>query len=243
MTRRTVFLCLALAVALVSCATALAASLPAKSTPALAKPGPPSGFSSTVDNEWFPLPRNTVYAYRGVRDGKPSRDIVRVTDRTAVIDGYPCAVVRDDLYLNGVLAERTTDWYTQDSAGNVWYFGEDTAELDKHGRVVSTEGTWQAGVHGARPGIFMPAHPRVGDGGRQEYYAGHAEDHFSVVALNARVHVPDVSSNRALLTKEWTPLEPGVLDHKYYVRGVGTVLEQTVQGGDERNKLVSVTRS
>src|SRR5262249_13671465 len=124
----------------------------------------------------------------------------------------------------------------------VWYFGEDTAELDEHGKVVTTEGTWRAGRDGARPGIYMPGDPTVGQTGRQEYLKGHAEDHFAVVSLRAVVRVPYTSSRRALLTKEWTPLEPGVLDHKYYVRGIGTVLEQTVRGGDERNELISVRR-
>src|ERR671934_236881 len=100
-----------------------------------------------------------------------------------------------------------------------------------------------AGVNGARAGLFMPAHPRVGQSALQEYYKGHAEDHFRVVSLSARVRTPAASSSHALLTKEWTPLEPGVLDHKVYVRGIGTVLEQTVKGGDERNVLISVHRS
>src|SRR5207248_11247378 len=113
--------------------------------------------------------------------------------------------------------------------GNVWYFGEATAELDPRGRVKSTEGTWQAGVHGARAGIYMPAHPRVGQSGRQEYYKGQAEDHFRVLSVGQR-----------LLTQEWTALEPGVIDHKLYARGVGTVREETVKGGNERNVLVSV---
>jgi hypothetical protein len=243
MRQRTLFLGVIAAAALAVGVTALAGGFQGGATSALPEPGPPSAFSSTVDNEWLPLPRNTVFTYRGVKDGQPSRDVVTITDQTATINGYPCAVVRDNLYLNGVLAERTTDWYTEDSAGNVWYFGEDTAELDKHGRVTSTEGSWQAGVDGAKPGIFMPAHPKVGDSGQQELYPGHAEDHFRVLDLHASVSVPYVSSNKALLTEEWTPLEPGVLDHKYYVRGIGMALEQTVQGGDERNELVSVTRS
>ena len=90
-------------------------------------------------------------------------------------------MIKDRLYLNGHLAERTTDWYTQDGKGNVWYYGEKTAELDRQGHVTSTEGTWQAGVDGAKPGIYMPAHPRVGQSFRQEYYKGHAEDHFKVL--------------------------------------------------------------
>jgi hypothetical protein len=127
-------------------------------------------------------------------------------------------VGRDRLYLRGRLEERTA---------------EDTAELDAHGRVTSREGSWQAGVGGARAGIFMPAHPRVGQRGLQEYLKGHAEDHFQVLSLSAH----------RLLTKEWTPLEPGVIDHKLYARGVGTVREETVQGGSELNVLRPVTRS
>ena len=165
-----------------------------------------------------------------------------VTHRTAVIDGAPCVVIENRLYLRGSLGERTTDWYSQDRLGNVWYFGESTAELDKNGHVTSTEGTWQAGRDGARPGIFMPADPTVGQSGRQEFYIGHAEDHFKVISLHANVQVPYVTSKNALLTEEWTPLEPGVIDHKYYVRGIGNVLERTVKGGDERNTLISVRR-
>jgi hypothetical protein len=198
--------------------------------------------SSRVDNPWFPLKPGTTYLYKGVKDGKPSRDVVTVTRHTRIVRGVRCVAVRDRLYLGGHLGERTTDWYAQDKAGNVWYFGERTAELKPDGRVKSTEGTWLAGRHGAEAGIYMPAHPHVGQSGRQEYYRGHAEDHFKVLSLRAKVTTPGTSSRRALLTKEWTPLEPGVLDHKLYVRGIGTVLEQTVRGGDERNELVSVRR-
>jgi len=140
------------------------------------------------------------------------------------------------------LEERTQDWYAQDKAGNVWYFGEATAELNPDGSVKSTEGSWQSGVNGARAGIFMPAHPRPGQSGLQEFYKGHAQDHFRVLSLTAHVHTPGASSNAALLTMEWTPLEPGVVDHKLYIRGIGTALEQTVKGGDERNTLISVRR-
>jgi len=210
------------------------------------RPSPPSrppdsSFAARVDNPWFPLLPGSRYVYRGVKDGRPSRDVVTVAHRTATIDGVPCVVVDDRLYIRGHLAERTTDWYTQDRQGNVWYFGEDTAELDARGRVTSTEGSWRAGVDGARPGIFMRAHPRVGQGGQQEYLKGQAEDSYRVVALFRKVAAG--SGPNALLTRETTPLEPGVVDHKLYVRGIGTVLEQTEKGGDERNELVSFTRS
>jgi hypothetical protein len=204
------------------------------------QPGP-SSFTAQVDNQWFPLRPGTQYVYRGVKDGKPSRDVVTVTHDTRTIDGVRCVAVRDMLYEKGHLAERTTDWYAQDRQGNVWYFGEDTAELDVHGHVKNREGSWLSGRNGAKAGLFMPAHPKVGQSGRQEYFKGQAEDHFQVVSTHAAVKVRYTSSKHALLTKEWTPLEPGVLDHKYYVRGIGVVLEQTVKGGDERNELVSIS--
>ena len=201
----------------------------------------PRTFVEHVDNPWFPLVPGTTYIYRGMKDGEPSREVLRVTHRTKLIQGVRCTTLDDRLYLSGRLEERTRDWYAQDEKGNVWYFGEDTAELDEQGRVTSREGSWQAGVEGARAGIYMPAEPKVDQSFRQEFYAGHAEDHFRVVDLAAPVDVPYTSSKEALLTEEWTPLEPGVIDHKFYVRGVGTVKEQAVKGGDELNELVSVT--
>src|SRR5437763_2300113 len=207
-------------------------------------PGHPASvrYVARVDNAWFPLKPGTTLIYRGVKDGKRSRDVVRVMNETTVIDGVRCQVVKDDLYLKGKLEERTTDWYSQDTAGNVWYFGEETAELDEHGKVRSVSGTWRAGTKGAVAGIYFPAHPRVGQGGRQEYYKGEAEDHYRVKSVTTRVRTPGASSERAVLTEEWTPLEPGVLDHKYYVRGIGTVLEKSVKGPAERNTLVEVRR-
>ena len=199
-------------------------------------------FSAKVTNPWFPLKTGSVWVYRGVKDGEPSREVVRVTGRTRVIDGAHCAAVDDRLYLSGHLEERTTDWYTQDRDGTVWYYGERTAELDRNGNVRTTEGSWTAGVDGAKAGIFMWADPQVGQSARQEYLKGQAEDHFQVLRLGVPVTVPYGSTQHALLTKEWTPLEPRVLDHKYYLRGVGTVLEQSVKGGNERNELVSFRR-
>jgi hypothetical protein len=225
--RRTVVLVFAICV----CAALAAAQAPASQ---------PRTFVRQIDNPWLPFKPRTVWVYRGVKDGKPSRDVVRVTTATRVIAGVRCTAVSDRLYLKGKLAERTTDWYAQDSRGHVWYYGEATAELDVSGRVKNTEGSWRAGVDGAKPGIVMPAHPRVGQSFRQEYLKGEAEDHFQVLSLSASLRVPYVASKHALLTKEWTPLEPDVLDHKVYVRGIGMVKEQTVKGGDERAVLVSL---
>lgn len=237
--RRETVRILVLCTLVAACATAVTATALAQAHRPAGMP-PASSFSARVDNQWFPLRPGTRYVYTGVKDGKRSRDVMTVTHGTKTIDGVPCVVVQDRLYLLGRLAERTTDWYSQDSRGNVWYFGENTAELDKHGHVTSTEGTWTTGVDGAQPGILMPAHPRVGQSGRQEYYKGHAEDHFKVIGLFTTVAPP--GTKNALLTQEATPLEPGTVDHKLYVRGIGTVLEQTERGPNERNELVSITR-
>lgn len=220
-------------------ALAVVAAAVAMTTSGNAAP-PYSGFTAHVDNPWFPLLAGTHYRYTGVKDGKPSRDVMTVTHRTRTIDGAPCVVVHDRLYLKGHLAEQTTDWYSQDAKGNVWYLGENTAELDAHGHVTSTAGTWTAGVNGAQPGIYMPANPRIGQSGRQEYYKGQAEDHYKVIGLFHTVS--PAGPQTVLLTQEWSPLEPGVLDHKMYARGIGVVLEQTEKGPQERNELVSVTR-
>jgi len=218
----------------------LVLSTTATATPQRNAIPPASTFSAKVDNPWFPLLPGTRYVYTGLKDGERARDVVNVSHTTKTIAGVTCVAVDDRLYLKGHLEERTTDWYSQDARGNVWYFGERTAELDAHGRVTSTEGTWTAGVAGAQPGIYMPAQPRVGQFGRQEYYKGYAEDHFKVIGLFNTVS-PRGAAN-TLLTEETTPLEPGTVDHKMYVRGIGVVLEQTERGPNERNELVSVTR-
>jgi hypothetical protein len=227
---------------------AAAVSASAYASPALAALGIPTlpparDFVSTVDNPWFPLRPGTVYTYRGEKDGHTGVDRLTVTRRHRTILGIRATVIADRLYEAGHLAERTTDWYAQDRAGNVWYLGENTATLARSGRVISTDGTWRAGVGGARAGIYMPAHPRPGEATRQEYSRGHAEDQFKVLSLDARVSSPAVSSDHALLTQETTRLEPGTLDHKVYVRGVGDVLEQTITGGSEKWVLVSRRRA
>jgi hypothetical protein len=206
------------------------------------QPGP-SDFVRKVDNPFFPLTPGTTYIYRGVKDAKPTRDVFRVTKRKAVIQGVATVVVRDDLYQAGKLAETTIDWFAQDRSGNVWYFGEDTKELDPNGNVISTEGTWKAGVDGARAGVVMPATPRVGDSYRQEFYKGHAEDHFRITSLSARVTVPYGSFRKVLKTREWTPLDPAIRENKYYARGIGLVRGEDVKGPAEHSDLVSIQRS
>ena len=236
-----------LSVAAIVIAAAAASGHPAsahavKDSPPRRKLPPPGDFVATIDNPWFPLRPGTVLTSKGESDGTPATDIFRVTRRTKTIQGIKATVIDDRVYMHGLLTERTSDWYAQDTAGNVWYLGEDTATLNPDGTVASTEGSWQTGVHGGLAGIFMPAHPKAGQTGVQEYSPGHADDRFKILRLHVTVHTPGASSRDAMLVQETTPLEPGVIDHKLYIRGIGTVREQTITGGNERFQLVSVQR-
>ncbi len=219
------------------------ASTPKATSQAAARTHPsPSHFThGRVDNRWFPLRPGNKLVSRGSEGGNLLRDVFFSTYKKEVIDGVTCRVVHDKVFQNGILHERTTDWYAQTKRGTVWYFGERTALLDRQGNVVSREGSFQSGRDGAEAGIFMFAHPKVGQTAKQEDYPGHAEDRFTVLDPNAQISVPVIKSNNALLTKETTVLEPGVLDHKYYIRDLGTVREVTVKGGNESLKLVSVS--
>jgi hypothetical protein len=200
----------------------------------------PGTFSADVDNPWFPLRPGRTYVYAGTKDGKAALDVVVPSARTKEIDGVRTRVVEDRLFLDGVLEERTSDYYAQDTCGNVWYFGEDTAELDAHGNVADTSGSFHAGVDGAQPGVFMQRHPQLGRRFRQEWYAGEAEDTFSAVDLAAHVTVPLGHFDGGLRTRETTVLEPGVVDTKVYVRGIGEVVERSVAGPKEELRLVDV---
>ena len=202
--------------------------------------GNPQGFAAKVDNPWFPLKPGTRYIYVGYQ-GRPT--VPRRRGRhapDAAIHGAPCVVVPDRLYVDGKLHERTTDWYTQDAQGNVWYFGEDDrrARQERQRHEHRRHLAWPAST-APSPGSTCRRHPTSAGRARQEYYKGQAEDHFQV--SHARDPSISVRSPSRGAHEEWTPLEPGVVDHKLYVRGVGTVIEQTVKGGDERNELISVT--
>jgi hypothetical protein len=202
----------------------------------------PGRFGPHVDNPWFPLPPGVTYVYEGYDSGHRSIDVLAPSRRTKVVDGVRTRVVHDRLYTDGVLSERTSDYYAQDRCGNVWYFGEDTAELDERGNVVSREGSWHAGVAGAQPGVFMQVHPQLHRRFRQEWAPPSAEDQFSVISRGRSVSVPYGDFRHALRTRETTAVEPGVVDRKVYVRGVGEVVERSVRGGNDRLVLVDVLR-
>ncbi len=194
-------------------------------------------FVATIDNPWLPLTPGSRWVFEAREDDELERIEVVVTDQTRQIWGITATVVRDTVTVDGELIEDTYDWFAQDAAGNVWYLGEDSREFED-GEVVSTAGSWEAGVDGALPGIIMRADPQVGDAYRQEFYAGEAEDMAEVVRRGASETVPFGSFDDLLVIEEWNPLEPDVVEEKYYAAGVGLVLEAKVRGGTGRAELI-----
>ncbi len=201
----------------------------------------PEDFVSVIDNKFFPLIPGTIFFYEGTTDGVPTSNETLVTRQTRKILGVTTTVVHDRVYEDGVLVEDTFDWYAQDVDGNVWYFGEDSKELDRDGNVISTAGSWEAGVNGAQPGIIMEADPRVGDRYQQELAEGVAEDMARVLSLDEFACVTYGCFDDLLVTREWSPLERGVAEDKYYAEDVGFILGIMVKGGDERTELVRIT--
>jgi hypothetical protein len=197
-------------------------------------------FVKKVDNPLWPLEPGTAYHYEGVRGTTPQTDDEVVLNRTKPILGIGATVVRDTVSEHGRAVERTLDYYAQDKAGNVWYLGEDSFELE-HGHMARASDSWLSGVDGAKPGIIMPADPRTDDRYRQEYYPpGEALDEAHVLGFRSPPRVPYGTFRRALVTSEFSPLEPQT-EEKYYVRGVGEILERVVNGHHEAFELVSVT--
>ena len=188
------------------------------------------GLTTRIDNPYWPMAPGNRWVYReGHADGTADRIEVTVTNRTRQVDGVTARVIHDVATRGGALVEDTFDWYAQDAAGNIWYLGEDTKEYE-NGKVSSTHGSWESGVDGAQAGVIMPAHPKVGMGYRQEYYAGEAEDAARVLSLDAQVTVQAGHFDGVLKTLDYTPLQPKAREHKYYAKGVGPVLATSASG-------------
>jgi hypothetical protein len=201
----------------------------------------PAEFTTEIDNPFWPMAPGTMWVYRETdAEGNEQTVTVRVTEETRKVMGIQARVVHDLVTEDGVPVEDTYDWYAQDADGNVWYLGEETVEYED-GEIVSTAGSWEAGVDGAQPGIALPAAPEVGMTYRQEYYAGEAEDAATVLSLDEQVESPLGRYTAVLMTKDYTPLHPEILEYKFYARGVGPVVVLGVSGGIGREELVEHT--
>jgi hypothetical protein len=203
----------------------------------------PADFSANIDNRRWPMTIGSRWVYRvtDMSDGTTKREVITVTDRTKLIaDGIRARVVRDVVRDHGTPTEVTDDWYAQDSKGNVWYFGEHTTAYE-HGRPTDN-GTWEAGIDGAMPGIALPAEPDVGLSYREEYSRGVAEDQSRVLSLNAQAQVRAGHFRHVLMTEDFSPIEPDVSELKFYAHGSGqAVLAIDVSGGSDREELVEYT--
>lgn len=191
----------------------------------------PTDFSDVVDNPFMPLRPGARWVYEErTAEGEVEEIVVEVLDERRTVMGVSAIVVHDVATVDGEVSEDTYDWFAQDSAGNVWYFGEDTTAYDDAG-TATDEGAWEAGVDGALPGIVMPAEPEVtGVGYRQEYLTGEAEDMGEVIAVSGSVSTPFGDFDDVVVTRDWTPLEPDVIEEKTYARGVGLVAETKNDG-------------
>jgi hypothetical protein len=202
----------------------------------------PADFVGTIDNLYWPMKPGSRWVYRETdAEGTEQRVVVTVTNRTKAIQGIEATVVHDRVTEDGELVEDTEDWYAQDKWGGLWYLGEDTTEYE-NGEPVTTKGSWEAGVDGAQAGLVIPPSPEVGMSYRQEYYAREAEDRGRILSLDELIEVPFGSYDDVLMTRDWTPLEPDVLEHKFYAKGVGPILALGLSGGVGREELISFSR-
>jgi hypothetical protein len=193
-----------------------------------------------IDNPYWPQLPGMRVVYFEESDDECIVNEVRVTSRVKLdflgsYAGLVARVVLDLEWLDedcdagrDVLLESTFDWYAQDNAGNIWYVGEDTTEYlyDDDGKFLGTskEGSWQAGTDGAVAGLIMLARPSPGAFYRQEFYEDVAEDAGKVIGVDRRVSTGLGNFNHCIITKEWSPLSPGGVEHKYYCPNVGLVL-------------------
>jgi hypothetical protein len=181
----------------------------------------PTKFTTKIDNPYFPLVPGMVKVFDGSLGGVARHTVVTVTHDTKVIDGVTTLVIHDVVTSPGALVEDTWDWYAQDNLGNVWYFGED-AKAYETGNLVSTKGSWTAGVDGAQPGMVMQGSPQLNANYRQEYAKG-AQDQATVLRLDGQTSVPAGSFTNLLVTVDFTALEPDKIENKFYAKGIGLV--------------------
>jgi hypothetical protein len=234
---------------------------PAPEPPATTEPGPvttppaqvaqsapggtldPSAYVAKIDNPLFPVSslRRTVAEgiERDPDSGKSPkvRVVARLLAAPTMVGRVPATTVDVREYENGKLVEHTHDLYAQDHDGNVWYLGEDVDEI-RNGKIVGHEGQWRAGRGDAKPGLFMPAAPRVGQTFQQERAPRIAEDRSTVLARGLRVTTAAGRFSGCMKVRDVAPLDH-LTQTKYYCRGAGLVRE-AAKG--TRIDLVRVTR-
>lgn len=208
--------------------------------PTLAEPFLPDFSAATFtgavpDSSFFPMTWSGTRVFVGVET--ETGDVVERFELTnvgagPVILGVQTFTQRDRAFEEGRLVEATSDFFAQDTDGNVWYFGEDVTNFiyDDEGNLIDTnnESAWRAGVNGALPGFIMPINLTVGFNYFQEFAAAdEALDEGTISALGLTV---DGFAN-VLRVLETTSLEPDARGFKYFAPGFGLIRED--EGLDE----------
>ncbi len=172
-----------------------------------------SNFSNPleINNKYFPLKPGTTMIYEGKNEDEPTRDVFVVTNDTKEIMGITTRIVHDDAYVNEEHEETTNDWFAQDDQGNV-----------------------------AKAGIVMEADPKVDDTYNQEFLKGVAEDKGTILSLDEKITVPYGTFPNVLKTKDFSPLEPDIVENKYYAQNIGEIKALSVKGESEVESLVQI---
>lgn len=199
----------------------------------------PSEFSADVTNPYFPLVVGRTLVYERQLASGLERVEMTTTNQVRLIDGFPCRVVRVRETIDDDLVEETTDWYSQDSSGNVWYFGELSMSYDDHGFIDDLEGSWRAGKDGGKPGIVMKANPVVNEVYRQEWLVNEAEDIGCVLATGQTITVPTGTYTSCIRIQNSSPVEPEENEEKWYAPNVGLVADDDANTG-QRLELVAI---
>ena len=193
----------------------------------------PANFVAVIDNPYFPHIAGMRWVYEGQTLDGLERNEIEILSETREVMGVQTTIMHDVVYVDGELTEDTYDWFAQDVDGNVWYFGETTREYED-GAVVSTAGSWEAGVDGALPGIVMFGNPaaHLGESYLQEYYAGEAEDTAMLLSVTGSASVPFGDFENLVLTYDYTPLDTGSHEIKYFAIGIGEIKSIDLITGD-----------
>lgn len=199
----------------------------------------PEDFTTNITNSYVSLPAGIEMHYKGTTAEGIETITVSVGGETKTIMGVKTLVYKDTVWLDGQLIEDTIDYLAQDTKGNVWYFGEDSKSYE-NGKYKDSHGSWMAGVKGAQPGIWMKAHPKVGEVYRQEYLKGEAEDQGKVLSLSETVKVPNGTYKNCLKTLDFTELDRTKDEYKFYCPAIkGFALEISAKSG-ERSELIGI---
>ncbi len=200
----------------------------------------PADFVDVIDNPYFPLAEGSRWVYEGDDGEGLERIEVVVTGERRDVMGVSTWLVQDTVTVDGEIVEDTFDYFAQDRDGNVWYFGEDSREFEG-GVAVNADGSWEAGIDGALPGIVMPADPEPGFSYRQEYLAGEAEDMGEILEIGVPKDIALDTFDDVVITEDWSPLEPEIIEEKWYARGLGQIRSTHTAGQTGTVELVEFT--